>query len=169
MRTRQKCVATDTWRSLGCRNNTTGTLEQKKTNSWTPVGLFKTEFKTESYLYCPMTRAHRRSYARFRCGVVPLRLETGRYEGLAESERVCFNCEGAVENVEHLLLVCPLFDDLRQTLLQTICGTSMGYSELCNEAKLKAIFSSVSFTVIRVVAKICHEILMRRQNNLYKT
>ena len=65
--------------------------------------LFKTEFKTESYLYCPMTRAHRRSYARFRCGVAPLRLETGRYEGLAESERVCFNCEGAIENEEHVL------------------------------------------------------------------
>ena len=54
--------------------------------------LFKTEFRTESYIYCPMTRAHRRSDARFHCGVAPLRLETGRYEGLAEPERVCFNC-----------------------------------------------------------------------------
>ena len=79
--------------------------------------LFKTEFKTESYLYCPMTRAHRRSYARFRSGVAPLRLETGRYGGQAGSERICFDCEGAVENEEHELLVCPLYDDLRQTLL----------------------------------------------------
>ena len=82
-----------------------------------------------------MTRAHRCSYVRFRCGVAPLYLESGKYEGLAESERVCFNCEGAVENEEHVLLVCSLYDDLRQTLLQTMCRTSMGYSELCNEAK----------------------------------
>ena len=34
MRTRQECVATDT----RVPNNITGTLEQKKTNSWTPVG-----------------------------------------------------------------------------------------------------------------------------------
>ena len=112
-----------------------------------------------------MTRAHRRSYARFRCGVAPLRLETARYEGLAESEMVCFNCEGAVDNEEHVLLICPLYDNLRQTLLQTMCGTSMGYIDLCNEAKLKAI----SFNVIRVVAKICHKILMRRQDNQYNT
>ena len=88
-------------------------------------------FKTESYLYYPVTRAHRRSCARFHCGVAPLRLEIGRYKGLAESERVCFNCEDTIENKEHVLLVCPLYDDLRQTLLQTMCGTSMGYSDLC--------------------------------------
>ena len=44
----------------------------------------------------------------------------------------------------------------------------MGYSEICNEAKLKAIFSSVSFNVIRAVGKIGHEILTRRKDNLYK-
>ena len=70
----------------------------------------------------PMTRAQRRSYARFRCGVAPLRLEAGRYEGLAESERVCFNCEGAVENEEHVLLVCPLYDDLRQIIFLACAG-----------------------------------------------
>ena len=38
MRTQQKGVATDTFEIPGVSNNNTGTLEQKKTNSWTPVG-----------------------------------------------------------------------------------------------------------------------------------
>ena len=38
MRTRQKRVAIDTMEIPGVSNNTTGTLEQKKPNSWTPVG-----------------------------------------------------------------------------------------------------------------------------------
>ena len=39
MRTRQKqCVATDTWRSLGCGTPPLEQWRKKKTNSWTPVG-----------------------------------------------------------------------------------------------------------------------------------
>ena len=38
MRTRQERVATNNPEIPGMPNNTTGTLEQKKTNSWTPVG-----------------------------------------------------------------------------------------------------------------------------------
>ena len=34
-----------------------------------------------------------------------LRMETGRYEGLAKTERVCFNCQDTVENEEHVLIV----------------------------------------------------------------
>ena len=125
--------------------------------------LFKTEFKTESYLYCPMTKTHRRSFSKFRCGVAPLRLETGRYEGLSESERTCFNCDGIIENEEHVLLECPLYEDIRQTL-----PYGPLHSDLSNEEKLITMFSSTSFTEIRIVAKICHDILMRRRDILYK-
>ncbi len=38
----------------------------------------KTEFKAEDYLIKVMNRKHRK----FRAGVAPIRLETGRYEGL---------------------------------------------------------------------------------------
>ena len=127
--------------------------------------LFKTEFKTETYLYCLMTKRHRRSYAKFRCGVAPLRLEMGRYEGLTESERSCFNCDGVIENEEHVLLECPLYEDLRQTLF----SIDPLNRDLSNEEKLRVIFSSSSFNVIRLVARICHEILMRRQDVYIKS
>ena len=42
--------------------------------------LFKQEFKSEPYLTCPMSKSHRSAYAKFRSGVAPIRIETGRYD-----------------------------------------------------------------------------------------
>lgn len=39
----------------------------------------KTEFSTEHYLTMHMTLSQRRAFASIRCGVAPLRIETGRY------------------------------------------------------------------------------------------
>ena len=99
-----------------------------------------------------MTKTHK-----FRCGVPPLRLETGRYEGLKKSERTCFNCDGIVENDEHVLLECPL---------QTLPYEPL-HSDLTNGGKLIAMFSSTSFNEIRIIAKIYLDILMRRHDVLY--
>ena len=44
--------------------------------------LFKNLFQTEEYCKIILPPSHRSSFAKFRYGVAPLRLETGRYEGL---------------------------------------------------------------------------------------
>ena len=51
------------------------------------------------------------AYAKFRCGVAPLRIETGRYERLQLYERCCFHCANKIESENHALLECPLYDD----------------------------------------------------------
>ena len=56
--------------------------------SWTGQGgnklrtyrTFKQEHGTEPYISSILPSRHRSSYAKFRCGVAPIRLETGRYE-----------------------------------------------------------------------------------------
>jgi hypothetical protein len=52
--------------------------------------------------------------AKFRCGVAPLRVETGRYERKAVHERTCLYCINCVEDEFHILMRCPLYADLRQ-------------------------------------------------------
>ena len=47
----------------------------------------------------------------------PIRIETGRYERLALENRRCFNCVNHIENEEHVLLHCPLYEDLEQHIL----------------------------------------------------
>ena len=67
-----------------------------------------------------MPKTHRSAYAKFRCGVAPIRLETGRYEGLDESDRTCFQCPDMVENEQHVLLECPLYNDIRLKYLEQL-------------------------------------------------
>ena len=43
---------------------------------------FKSKFKTERYLLSNMTKLEKSHFAQFRCGILPLRVETGRYSGL---------------------------------------------------------------------------------------
>ena len=40
---------------------------------------FKNEFITEPYLSIIVHKEYRSAYAKFRCGVAPLKIETGRY------------------------------------------------------------------------------------------
>ena len=42
--------------------------------------------------------------AKFRCGVAPLRIETGRFERLSVEDRLCFHCygDGLVEDELHV-------------------------------------------------------------------
>ena len=52
--------------------------------------------------------------AKIRCGVAPIRLETGRYEGLPENERLCPVCSlQEIESEVHVITKCSLYDDLR--------------------------------------------------------
>ena len=61
------------------------------------------------------------AYAKVRAGVAPLRIETGRYERLGVNERLCFNCSklgiNVVEDEKHVLLQCPVYADIRQSIL----------------------------------------------------
>ena len=39
-----------------------------------------------------------------------IRIETGRYERLPVSERICFHCKTCVEDELHVLVNCPLYE-----------------------------------------------------------
>ena len=59
----------------------------------------------------------RSAFAKFRHGVVPIRLETGRYENIKFEERCCFNCSNLIEDETHFILHCPVYSDFRNNLL----------------------------------------------------
>jgi hypothetical protein len=53
--------------------------------------------------------------------VAPLRLETGiLYERLPLDKRAYFNCVKEVKSEEHVLLFCPLYRDMRETVFEEI-------------------------------------------------
>ena len=72
----------------------------------------------EKYLISNMSKLERSHLAQFRFGILPIRIETGRFTRLNISERVCQICNnGSIEDEIHFLLTCPACDDLRGLLI----------------------------------------------------
>ena len=114
--------------------------------------LFKTQLQPERYLLCVENKQERMLLACFRAGVLPLRIETGRYEfggiqgkrGIPIKHRVCLCClMGKVEDEIHFLLECPMFQSLRIPLLQA-AREALSDSEFSNaEADVQKFFCSI--------------------------
>ena len=79
------------------------------------------QHNTEKYCINYTSRAKRSVFAQFRCGILPLNIEVGRFRGLSVNERICIFCnQNAVETEAHFLLKCPFYDVIRNSLaLQT--------------------------------------------------
>jgi hypothetical protein len=52
--------------------------------------LFKNENGKENYLLKNIPGKYKSAYAKFRCGVAPSKIETGRYEDILTENRLCF-------------------------------------------------------------------------------
>ncbi len=80
--------------------------------------MLKQVFGPSEYVNNIFINKHQRStFTKFRCGVAPIRLETGRYENLPEEQRLCLMCDSQVIDSEiHVLTMCNLYIDLRTDL-----------------------------------------------------
>ena len=156
-------VFTDNWKNELSRERARRGNGQNKLRTYRT---YKSSFETETYVKVLMPFAWRSSIAKFRTGVAPLRLETGRYEGLAVNQRTCFNCNESVESEQHVLLNCPLYEDLQQTMFNQAFNINSGFYSLSDEEKLIFLFTSKD--MIKTVAKTCKDILDRRRRFLYK-
>ena len=101
--------------------------------------------------------------------VASLRIETGRYERLEVNERLCFNCSklgiNVVEDEKHVVLQCPGYADIRQSILYNICELNGNVINMSDDEKCLYVFHIEN--VCYFTAKICHEILFKRRCLLY--
>ncbi len=126
---------------------------------------FKKDFHPEQYILASLPRSNRSALTQFRCGVAPIRIETGRYVNLEVNQRVCFNCNDCVEDECHVLLHCPLYTEVRRTLLCKCIETCNEFNTLDDVGKVCFILSS--HKVMHLSAKTCKQILKRRTHCLY--
>ena len=126
---------------------------------------FKSAFETENYVNMSFTRGKRSAIAKFRCGVAPIRLETGRYEGLSVEDRVCpYGCN-VVECEKHVLLECTLYDDLRYSLLESDRVLHNNFDDYNMDDKLSTILTDVN--LVYESANFCQSLLIIRRNFMY--
>ena len=80
-------------------------------------------------------------------------IETGRYEGLPENERICPVCENVVEDEFHVLCQCPLYTDLREEHYEfLIKEMDVNVHNLSKKEKLSLILSHSENSAIRASA-----------------
>ncbi len=67
-----------------------------------------------------------KALARFRCGNTQLEAVLGEWKGVPYVERLCQGCDlGKVEDEEHLLLICPNTQKVRERFCSTLPLTHM--------------------------------------------
>jgi hypothetical protein len=103
--------------------------------------LFNFSYCTEQYLLQNIPIRYRSAFVKFRCGVAPLKIETGRYERRELNERLCINCDN-IEDEKHVLLKCSLYEDLRQSMFIDVVGHNNNVLTLSDNEKCIFLFNN---------------------------
>ena len=127
---------------------------------------FKNEFITEPYLSIIVHKKYRSAYAKIRCGVAPLKIETGRYgvNRVPVEERLCETCN-SVEDEFHVLMKCPLYRDARDICFNSISAVSEVFADLPQESQFIELMSNPLH--YKIISKFMYTILNQRRYLLY--
>ena len=127
--------------------------------------LFKDTYGVEAYVKTVMPQCHRSALAKFRCGVAPIKVESGRYERLPLDERLCPFCNAEIEDELHVLTVCSMYTDFRVELYTKARERSQEFNSFSCTEKMCFVLSHGSLA--KFTAKTCFVMLKRRRNLLY--
>ena len=126
----------------------------------------------ETYCCEPFTkiinnRSYRSITAQFRCGILPLAIETGRYNNIPIEFRLCNYCnENVIEDESHFLLYCPVYDEFRNSLFSKAFDNNENFVNMSNSMKFKLLMSR---DMIRFTAEFLHKAYEKRRSLTYVT
>ena len=79
--------------------------------------LYKYDKSPEEYLYFNISKYQRSLFAQFRCGILPLEIEVGRYRDIPLENRLCQVCKNdTIEDEIYFLCQCTKYAEIRKTL-----------------------------------------------------
>ena len=125
--------------------------------------LSKHEIKTENYIKFNLTPGQRSIIAQIRLGILPIAIETGRFNNIPADERYCFVCNCQEIEVElHFIFHCNHYENERHTFLQTVQHKNPEFIYLDVNQQLTYLFSDCH----RALAKYLSKCYMKRKNIL---
>ena len=111
-----------------------------------------------------VSKSQRSLCAQLHSGTLPLALETDRFIGISEEDRVCLLCDlEEIESEVHFLFYCPLYDDVRHQLFSKMSSICVNFFWLDDYEKLELCFSKGIFFLSAFVSKAWE----KRQSVLY--
>ncbi len=127
---------------------------------------FKQNYEVESHLK-NMPYKYCSAFSKFRCGVAPICIETGRYEHLAEEQRLCVLCyKGEVESEQYTMMRCTLYANEQADLFALATQQNNMFLSLIEQEQFIFLMSSPNMCFYS--ARTCHNILVQRRELLYK-
>ena len=126
---------------------------------------FKNMYEVEPYVISFINRKHRSYLAQYRCGILPLSIETGRWSSIPLEDRICKVCESlVVEDEYHFIFHCSLYKDIRDPFLHHVGNNVLNINEM-NEVDKMKVFMSKDF--VSYFAKIISEMIEERNEKLF--
>lgn len=114
--------------------------------------MFKDKFETENYIMINLERNERSLLAQLRLGILPLRIETGRFIRENVENRTCYFCKELVEDEVHFILFCEKYNYFRTVLFQSAMVKNADFHNMAIFEKLKYLFQDCP----RQMAKYVH-------------
>ncbi len=120
-------------------------------------------FSVEHYVRNIMSKNYRSA-----CRVAPIRIETGRYVGMEEKDRICLLCDhNIIESERHVIMSCPVYNELRGELFTHAAHFELNFNNINDDDKFAFLFSAMD--ICFYTAKTCFNILTVRRKMLYNT
>ena len=133
--------------------NRTNAIRGNGHNKLRTYRLFKSDYEAESYCTIVLPFSHRSAFAKFRCGVAPLKVETGRYEDIVENDRLCPFCKDVIEDESHVILRCAMYQDIRKEVMLKAISLGANFHYFNDYNKVKFRFSNKDLIIM--CAKPC--------------
>ena len=124
---------------------------------------FKKEYCQETYLLHSKNLNHLTALARLRMSSHTLAIETGRHSKpkIAKENRLCKNCDlNEVEDEQHFLLRCTLYDTLRRNLLKV---TALETNSLSDEDTFISLMSSHDGKIVKAMGAFVYSAFKERE------
>ena len=123
----------------------------------------KTKIGIEKYLTQISNINHRIAMTKIRLSNHKLSIETGRHQKIDRLKRICPFCPRYIENEEHFMIKCPIYNETRDRLLpQSIIKNC--YSS--DEIKLTQILGNSNSCNVILIAQYISESMSLRENKI---
>jgi hypothetical protein len=126
---------------------------------------FKENFCSEGYLEKYIPKYRRALFTKLRLGVLPLEIETGRYNDTPVEERICKMCKDGVEDEIHFLCKCVNYNNFRQELYSKIEKINPNFIFLNTVEKFKFLLSNPE--IVKHVSMYIQKSWQYRNNLLF--
>ncbi len=114
--------------------------------------LFKKDCETSVYVKGCMNKCQRSLLAKFRCGILQLKVETGRFERIELEKRICMLCERKeIETEFHFLINCDLYKDQRNMLYTKANDKYKHFHDMDDQAKFIYLMTECQYYVAKYI------------------